>query len=335
MVMNIFQNYKINITKFLFVFLFLILGNVSLCAQDQIGNYKVYFAEGIFNNKNILVIRTFEQSGQQFYIGVTPENLETQIIPSNQISLKVLSFEQIRLKYYNSAYVKAIEAARNQSFSLENSGIIHGFPKEMGITLTIDLCPSHKPLDRIIFTSLITEFKKTEKPVPLALSITGKFMLTHSEDLLWLKNLIDSHEISVTWINHTYNHHFNPKLPLNNNFLLEPKTDINFEILETEKMLLQYGFRPSVFFRFPGLVSDPKVVDKVIEFGLIPIGSDAWLAKGQSAHNGSIVLIHGNGNEPIGIKEFIKLLQTEKSSIMKKEWLLYDLRESVEKEFQK
>ena len=41
------------------------------------------------------------------------------------------------------------------------------FPKKRGLTLTIDLCPSHKPLDRIIFTSLISEFKKTEMPVPI------------------------------------------------------------------------------------------------------------------------------------------------------------------------
>jgi hypothetical protein len=72
----------------------------------------------------------------------------------------------------------------------------------------------------------------------------------------------------------------------------------------------------------------------ITEYGLIPIGSDAWLAKGQPVHAGSIVLIHGNGNEPIGIEDFLRLLQTEKSSVMNKEWLLYDLRESVQDEFQ-
>jgi hypothetical protein len=151
---------------------------------------------------------------------------------------------------------------------------------------------------------------------------------------LWLKDLIVSGDISVTWINHTYNHQYNPKVPIKENFLLEPNTDLNFEILGTEIALLQHGFLSSVFFRFPGLVSDHNVVNRVIEYGLIPIGSDAWLAKGQQTHDGSIVLIHGNGNEPIGVKNFINLLQTEKSLVMKKEWLLYDLRESIEDEFQ-
>jgi hypothetical protein len=332
MAMNAFPNYRRNIIQVLVIIWVLISGNFSLLAGNGISNFKVFFASGDFKSRNILVIRKFEKSGQQFYVAVDPDNLETQIIPSNQISLQELSWQQILLKFNNTAYIRAIQTAKEQSLSLQNSGIIHGFPKEKGVTLTVDLCPSHKPLDKIIFTSLISEFRKTEIPVPLALSITGRFILTHSEDLLWLKELIDSGEISVTWINHTYNHNYNPNVPLTENFLLEPNTDLNFEILGTEIALLQYGFLSSVFFRFPGLVSDQQVV--VISYGLIPIGSDAWLAKGQPVHKGSIVLIHGNGNEPVGVKDFIRLLQTEKSSVMKNEWLLYDLRESIEDEFQ-
>jgi hypothetical protein len=96
--------------------------------------------------------------------------------------------------------------------------------------------------------------------------------------------------------------------------------------------MLQNGLRPSTFFRFPGLVSDQQVVDSVLNYGIIPIGSDAWLAKGQKAYSGSIVLIHGNGNEPMGVKDFIRLLQNEKASVLNKQWLLYDLRESVAEE---
>jgi len=217
--MKFFSDHRHCIASVLFPFLFSILGVGSSCAQNEIQGYKVYFADGTFNSKKILVVRKFEQSGQLFYIGVVPDNLETQIIPSCQISVTTLNWQQIFLKYSNTAYVRAIEAAQVQSFSLENSGIVHGFPKEQGVALTIDLCPSHKPLDRIIFTSLITEFAKTEMPVPVALSITGRFMLTHPEDVLWIKNLVASHKISVIWINHTYHHHFNPKVPLTDNFL--------------------------------------------------------------------------------------------------------------------
>jgi len=34
---------------------------------------------------------------------------------------------------------------------------------------------------------------------------------------------------------------------------------------------------------------------------MIPIGSDAWLAKNQWPKEGSIVLVHANGHELIGI----------------------------------
>ena len=158
-------------------------------------------------------------------------------------------------------------------------------------------------------------------------------MLTHTEDIDWLKNLVKQKDITITWVNHTYNHHYDPNLPLTKNFLLEPGTDIDFEILGTEIAMLQHGLMPSVFFRFPGLVSDAKMVQAVTGYGLIPIGSDAWLAKGQAAHAGSLVLIHGNGNEPIGVKDFINLLKTQQSQVINKEWLLYDLRESVKNEF--
>ena len=115
--------------------------------------------------------------------------------------------------------------------------------------------------------------------------------------------------------------------------MLEPGTDINFEVLETEKAMLKNGLMPSVFFRFPGLVSDQQLVYRITDFGLIPVGSDAWLAKGQQPHAGSIVLIHGNGNEPVGVNDFIKLLQSKTREIAAKQWLLYDLTQSVDQEF--
>lgn len=68
-------------------------------------------------------------------------------------------------------------------------------------------------------------------------------------------------------------------------------------------------------------------------YGLIVIGSDAWLAKGEQSHAGSLVLIHGNGNEPLGVNDFLSLLNCERRDIKVREWLLYDLRESVEQEY--
>ena len=159
-------------------------------------------------------------------------------------------------------------------------------------------------------------------------------MKQHPQDLDWLKKMQTDHEIYITWINHSYNHRVSLTLPLKENFLLEPGTDLNFEVLETEKAMLKNGLLPSVFFRFPGLVSDQQLVYRITAFGLIPIGTDAWLAKGQQPQAGSIVLIHGNGNEPVGVADFINLLKSKTTAIAKKQWLLYDLRQTVDQEFE-
>jgi len=75
---------------------------------------------------------------------------------------------------------------------------------------------------------------------------------------------------------------------------------------------------PSVFFRFPGLVSDREIYRKILNLGLIPVGSDAWLAKRQQPSYGSIVLIHANGNEPLGVRDFIDLLKNKRADVLSK-----------------
>lgn len=305
----------------------------SAWSQATISNYKVFLATVSSSSKNLLIIRKFEQYGNTNYLAVDLNTMETQILRGDKLKITTTSWQKLYSDYATTSYIKALAYAKNQSFALQDAGIIHGWPKEKGITLTIDLCPSHKPLDRIIFTSLISEFGKIEKPVPIALSITGRFMLDHTDDIEWLKGLETEGDIDITWVNHTYNHHYEPKIPLAENFLLEPGTNIDFEVLQTEIALIERQLLPSVFFRFPGLVSDNSVTNSIINYGLIPIGSDAWLAKGQKANAGSIVLIHGNGNEPVGVTDFIKLLQSEKQEVFNKQWLLYDLKESISEEF--
>jgi len=310
--------------------------SVSSClAQQVIKNYAVF--TGVINagGNELLVLRKMEKNGHACYLTVNLKTLATQLVFASDGNFKPMDWKQAREYFRESAYFKALAAAAKTSVAMQDAGITQGFAGEKGITLTIDLCPSHKPLDRIIFSSLTDGFKKSGRPVPVALSITGRWMLTHTDDLNWLKGLVAKKDIEITWINHSYNHHFSPSIPLKTNFLLEPGTDLNFEVLGTELAMLQHNLMPSVFFRFPGLVSDQRIVTKILEYGIIPVGSDAWLAKGQPAAAGSIVLIHGNGNEPVGVADFIRLLKTESSAIKGKQWIMYDLSETVEDEFGK
>ncbi len=93
--------------------------------------------------------------------------------------------------------------------------------------------------------------------------------------------------------------------------------------------MIERGLVPSAFFRFPGLVSDRELLLTVESFGLVPVGSDAWLGKNEWPREGSIVLVHANGNEPVGVARFLKLLREERPRIVRHEWLLLDLREAT------
>ncbi|MDB5018706.1 MAG: polysaccharide deacetylase [Mucilaginibacter sp.] len=306
----------------------------SQTIYSSIKNYTVFYGSAKRNKTDWFAIRRFENSGKTYLLLVDPDELETKIDEAALYNLSPMTMVQARLYYYKSTYEKALRTAEQQSKSIQDAGIQSGMPKETGISLTADLCPSSRPLDRRIFTDIFQQFQKVEQPVPVALSITGIWMRDHQPDLAWLKELQLKNQVIITWINHSYNHRVSRTLPLKDNFLLEPGTDINFEVLGTEQAMLKNGLLPSVFFRFPGLVSDQQLIYKITDFGLIPIGSDAWLAKGQQPQSGSIVLIHGNGNEPIGVNDFINLLKSKTKSIAKKQWLIYDLRESVENEFE-
>lgn len=315
----------------------LLLFVIALTSNAQqnfldIKNYRVFYGWAHNYPQDWLILRRFENNGRDYLLLVNPHNLRSKVDESSFYQIRQMTLAGARNYFRTTPYVRAINQVEKQSVSIQNAGIERGMPTETGISLTADLCPSHKPLDRRIFTDMISEFKKVEKPAPIALSVSGLWMLNHIADLEWLKKLRNEGEIRITWINHSFNHRVSKTAPLKENFLLEPGTDINYEVLATEKLMLKDGLVPSAFFRFPGLVSDQQLVYKITDYGLIPIGSDAWLAKGQQANDGSIVLIHGNGNEPVGVNDFIKLLQSKTKQISQKQWLLYDLSSTVEDE---
>ena len=330
------MRFKLYRLFFLLIYLTVIVNSLTTAQANftKIENYKVEYGVATHMPRELMILRSFDNYGKHYLLMVNPQTLETRIDESSFYQLRLMTIDQARAFFANTPYQKALLKVEKRSVMIQDAGIEDGMPKETGISLTADLCPSHRPLARDIFTSIIAEFKKVEQPVPIALSITGVWMRQHPQDLEWLKKLQANHEITVTWINHSYNHRVSLTEPLKENFLLEPGTNINYEVLETEKAMLNNGLLPSVFFRFPGLVSDQQLVNKITSFGLIPIGTDAWLAKGQQPQAGSIVLIHGNGNEPVGVQDFIALLHSKTQAIANRQWLLYDLRQSVDQEFE-
>ena len=296
-----------------------------------ISNYELFTGWGVcrFSLKEVIILRKFLKADHNYYLTVSPLTLNPEVIRSDSINPVPATWETLRSRYSETPYMRALKQAEILGDTLQDAGFTRFISSKNGIDLTIDLCPSQRPLDRIVFTDLIEEIGRVEKPVPLAISITGRWMRMHPDDLKWLDSLERSNDLAITWSNHSYNHYTFKDVPLKRNFMLAPGTQIDAEVLNTEIALLQMNIVPSVFFRFPGLVSDHSIYVRILRFGLIPVGSDAWLAKGQWPKNGSIVLIHANGNEPLGVKDFLNLLRIKRDEVLSKRWELFDLRESI------
>jgi hypothetical protein len=320
--------------KKLIFFLTLLLSLSFNSFTQTIKSYHSFFAEATIRNQetHLLIIRKYIQNSNTLYIAVNPNTLIVDIFPEQKLLIKKDSIKSILSVFPKSAYSKAWKMAKRNEKPLQDAGVSHALPDKQGVILTIDLCPTEKPLDRSLFLDLLNQLGGFQQPIPITISVSGRWMLKHPEDLDWLKKLDLQNKVSILWVNHSFHHFYNKELPLYLNFMLWKKTNVEEEILLNEITMLENGIMPSVFFRFPGLVSEPKVFEKVMSYGLIPIGSDAWLAKGEHAKNGNIVLVHANGNEPLGVQKFIELLHHNEKEIQKGDWKLFDLRESVIKE---
>lgn len=296
-------------------------------ASAQIKNYSFYSGIGEVKGQKYVVIRKYISNNTPYYLCVNPGNIETFIVSGNELKVKEATGSQIYRDFSKTPYLQLIKDAYHNSTRLQDAGITH-ISASRSYVITTDLCPSKKPLDYELYQSIIQNFGKI-KPIPISISISGKWMKQHPDGLIWLKQMNDAKNFRITWINHSYTHPYKKNSPLNNDFLLENGVNLNYEVLATEQALLEQGITPSVFFRFPGLVSDQTIFDHIVEMGLIPIGSNAWLAKGQTLKAGSIVLLHGNCNEPVGVKKFIRYLSKEQKESQKEILFPEDLRKGL------
>ncbi len=289
---------------------FISLFTLSIFAQDiknlkHIKEYQVLNQTINYKDKYYTVLRSFKVENKNFYLIIDNNSLKTSIIKKEKLfnAFKINTSKRSR-------YLNLLEKYTKAPYPLQNYGLKHIFSKK--IYLTIDMCPSSKiGYEDKFFKDLLVY----EKTVPLTIFISGKWIKKHEENFLELIKMQQNGLLDITWGNHTFNHPYKPKEKPENNFLLTPNTNIEDEILQTEQLLLSYGIIPSILFRFPGLISDEKSVKIIKKLGLIPVGSDSWLAKGEKLKQGSIVLIHGNKNEHRGIDLINLSLKTLNFSI--------------------
>jgi hypothetical protein len=289
---------------------------------SKISNYRIFFGGLYTVEKKIarIALRRFSTKGSEYYLAVDPVTLKTEIIPVGKYLLLKMTLPEIRKRYGTCPYVKALDYAARNSRRLQNAGITHCTEPSGAAYVTADLCPTKLPMDRSFFTTLLSGYGAYDRPVHIALAVTGLWLENHPDDVRWILSRERNGSLSITWINHSYRHRYRKRCPLWKNFLLDMSSNVEEEIMLNEKAMIGAGLVPSVLFRFPGLVSSAAVFERVTDRGLIPLGSDAWLGKNQWPAAGSIILVHANGQEPVGIKRFGYLLQTKSGDIAAGRW---------------
>ncbi len=281
--------------------------NISTKEFREISNYKPIKKDILFENKNYTAIREFYSKGIKYYLAVDLETNKTQII----LAKKSRDFPN-NSSFEKSNYFKALNYLKHKT-GIQNTGLKNDIKfNKNTVYMTVDFCPSSKRgFEKDFFENFIKKGYKN-----IAIAITGSWIKKHEKSFQWLIEQKSKHNLNIVWVNHTFNHKYDWGEPIKNNFLLKQNTNLEKEILELEKMLIKNKQTPSIFMRFPGLVSDDKIREKVInKYSLIFIGSDAWLAKGEIPKNGSFILIHGNKNEPLGIKKANRYLEKKNHEI--------------------
>ena len=286
--------------------LFLLL--ISGIYAKGIEEYRPISGCTTLNNREYKLLRSFRFKENYYFLAVNPNTLQTLILDANS-SVAV----QCSQNFSTTRYSRLLYESSRAPYPLQNDGITE---VSTGNYLTIDLCPSsHKEYEERLFRALVSQ---PNRPIPVTLFITKRWVLRHFNAFTELKEWQKRGLIDITWGNHTAYHRYDKKSPLEHNFVLQTDENLVKDILDLEITLLNYGVLPSIFFRFPGLVSDKRSIEIVRVLGLITIGSNSWLAKGQYPKEGSIILIHGNNNEPRGVDIFLKLLQKGSLQIFKR-----------------
>ncbi|MVM37444.1 hypothetical protein GO730_07105 [Spirosoma sp. HMF3257] len=196
--------------RFLVVFGLFVLS--SLNSFGQLTDYRVFF--GLTNQQpEQVVLRQWQQNRQVRYLTLNPHTLETAVSSLPPTAVRTVPWASLLQQISQTPYARALQLEQQRDYNLQDAGIERADTTERGFSLTIDLCPSSKPLTRSVFEQLIRAFEVEEKPIPVTITITGLWMESHQDDLAYLKSLVSRGDLAITWVNHSYHHRYNPACP--------------------------------------------------------------------------------------------------------------------------
>src|SRR6202161_3052083 len=193
------------------------------------------------DGRKAVAIREVTGAGQKTALLADPEALTTRLERAACWTCRDESESELDATRMGRAIRESAEAPGlvHRDF-LQNAGLTHGGGQ--GDFVTGDLCPSQKPLSRAFFTQL----ESAGPHAPIALSISGLWLIHHFDDFRWLVGERNSGSLNILWTDHTYHHPYRRQVPDEENFLLTKGVDPQEEILDTERLLIANGGAPSL-----------------------------------------------------------------------------------------
>ena len=102
----------------------------------------------------VTAIRLLELLKKKYVLYVNNKDLTTDLIPESCLRQCSDSLVGIRDEQNNSNYYNALQKTTMSPFPLHGDGLKHELSSERQVFLTIDLCPSHLPLDQELFQKI-------------------------------------------------------------------------------------------------------------------------------------------------------------------------------------
>jgi hypothetical protein len=122
--------------------------------------------------------------------------------------------------------------------------------------------------------------------------------------------------LAITWVNHSAHHPLSRDSNGELRFLTDPAVDLTTEVAGVETMLLEQGQLFSSLFRFPGLVHDENRRSQLSAMGLLTLDANRWWTGDDWLANGSLVLLHGNGNNAGPVRQFQRALMQKNRDVL-------------------
>lgn len=251
----------------------------------------------------VVVLRHLSFRGVPTYVAAEDHTFELFMVDAE--SLDGATREVTEEERREFRYLSALDRTRNSVLCHMHPVMATRAPEATTrFTVTVDMCQSRREWEGDFYQRLVDLGRELGAPQAVGVALTGLWAHRHPEDFDRLVAWQNEGALDITWINHSFHHQLSRDEDGRYWFLTSSNVDLGAEVLELEILLLQQGVMFSPLFRFPGLTHDERTLAELNELGLFPLDADGWVAKGEPIEDGTVVLLHGNGNEAHGIEMF-------------------------------